>query len=267
MTDLRTQAAPAKGDAPSRPLARNVARAWLRITVVTVVVGAILAASGNFGDGGLTILSRLAYWLAVSVVGVTIGVLFGVYVLPRHWLSQRPWLAWAVIVLALWAPMSIVVALVNTWVGHWIITPALVWRVAPSTLAITAAITGLAFLVQPRNPIETHAATADSPPPKFLARLPVKLAGAELWAVEADDHYLRLHTSLGRDLILLRLGDAVRELEGIEGARTHRSWWVARSAVRGVEREDGRATLALPDGGKAPVSRAYAKVLRAHGWF
>jgi DNA-binding LytR/AlgR family response regulator len=42
---------------------------------------------------------------------------------------------------------------------------------------------------------------------------------------------------------------------------------VARAAVRDVEREDGRASLALPDGKTAPVSRAYAKVLRAGGWF
>ena len=265
MTNLRTRAEPAKAD--NRPPPRNVARAWLRIIVVTLGVGAILAASGNFGAGGLDTVWHLAFWLGVSAVGVTIGVLFGVYVLPQHWLAQRPWAAWAVIVVALWAPMSIVVALVNSWAGHRMFTLALVWRAAPSTLATTAALTALAFLVGRRDPIETHAAAADSPPPKFLERLPAKLAGGELWAVEAEDHYLRLHTSLGQDLILLRLGDAIRELEGIEGARTHRSWWVARGAVRGVEREDGRATLALPDGAKAPVSRAYVKALRAGGWF
>ncbi|MFN4104010.1 MAG: hypothetical protein ACK4GB_06940, partial [Tepidimonas sp.] len=34
-------------------------------------------------------------------------------------------------------------------------------------------------------------------PPRFLERLPAKLRGAELYAVEAQDHYLRLHTSRG----------------------------------------------------------------------
>lgn len=266
MTDLRTQGVRAKPAIDGRPPARNVARAWLRVIVVTLAVGAILAVSGGFG-GGLAVVSHLAYWLAVSAMGATIGVLFGVYVLPRHWLDRRPWVAWALIVLVLGAPMSLVVALVNTWVGHRALTPALVWRVAPSTLATTAALCALAFLIARRDPVETHAAAADSPPPKFLDRLPARLAGAELWAVEAEDHYLRLHTSLGQDLILMRLGDAVIELEGIEGARTHRSWWVARSAVRGVERDDGRALLSLPDGARAPVSRAYAKVLRASGWF
>jgi DNA-binding LytR/AlgR family response regulator len=244
-----------------------VARAWFRLIVVTAVVAAILAVSGGFGAGGMSIVSRLAYWLAISAVGVTIGVLIGVYVIPPRWFARRPWAAYAVIVLALWAPMSLVVALANAMPVRRTLTPALVWRVAPSTLATTAALSALAFLVRRRDPAETHAAAADAPPPKFLERLPPRLAGAELWAVQAEDHYLRLHTSLGQDLILLRLGDAIDELEGIEGARTHRSWWVARAAVRGVEREDGRATLALPGGMTAPVSRAYARALRARGWF
>jgi DNA-binding LytR/AlgR family response regulator len=244
-----------------------VARTWLRIIFVTTVVGAILAVSGGFGAGGLTVASRLAYWLVLSSLGATIGVLIGVYVIPRHWYTRRPWAAWGLIVLALWAPMSALAAMATAWISHTALTLILVWRVAPSTLATTAALTALAFLVRRQDPVETHAAPGDAPPPRFLDRLPPKLSGAQLWAVEAEDHYLRLHTSLGQDLILMRLGDAIVELEGIEGARTHRSWWVARAAVRGVERDDGRASIALPDGAQAPVSRAYAKVLRAAGWF
>jgi DNA-binding LytR/AlgR family response regulator len=85
--------------------------------------------------------------------------------------------------------------------------------------------------------------------------------------VEAEDHYLRLHTSRGQDLILMRLSDAVAELEGIEGAQTHRSWWVAKAAVEAARRGDGRATLQVKGGVEAPVSRAYAKALREAGWF
>jgi DNA-binding LytR/AlgR family response regulator len=85
--------------------------------------------------------------------------------------------------------------------------------------------------------------------------------------VEAEDHYLRLHTSLGQDLILMRLSDAVAELEGLEGAQTHRSWWVAKGAVTGTERLDGRAVLTLKDGAEVPVSRGFARELRAAGWF
>jgi DNA-binding LytR/AlgR family response regulator len=104
------------------------------------------------------------------------------------------------------------------------------------------------------------------PPPKFLERLPLKLRGAEVWAVEAEDHYLRLHTSKGQDLILLRLADAVDELTGIEGAQVHRSWWVARDAIADARRGDGRATLVLKDGSEVPVSRTYARIIRDLGW-
>ena len=97
------------------------------------------------------------------------------------------------------------------------------------------------------------------------------MRGARLIAVQAEDHYLRLHTDRGSDLILMRLSDALTELEGLEGAQTHRSWWAAKSAVASVARGDGRAALTL-DGGPGgelvvPVSRRYAKALRDAGWW
>ncbi|MEM9054360.1 MAG: hypothetical protein AAGB16_03460, partial [Pseudomonadota bacterium] len=46
----------------------------------------------------------------------------------------------------------------------------------------------------------------------FLERLPVKYRTANLYAVSSEDHYLRVYTSLGEELILMRLADAVREL-------------------------------------------------------
>jgi DNA-binding LytR/AlgR family response regulator len=257
------------GKAPGAPpSARDIARTWLRIIAAALVVAAIMAVSGGFGAGrGETIVWRLAYWLTLVAVGTTIGVLFGVYVMPRDAFTRRPWISWAAVILALWPPMTLLVALANHWFNRLPLTLALTLQMAPSTLATTAGITVLAVLVRPRETVETHAAAKDAPPAKFLARLPAKLGGANLWAVEAEDHYLRLHTSLGQDLILMRLTDAIAELEGIEGARTHRSWWVARAAVTRVEREEGRATLVLADGAEAPVSRAYAKILRAAGWF
>jgi DNA-binding LytR/AlgR family response regulator len=41
---------------------------------------------------------------------------------------------------------------------------------------------------------------------------------------------------------------------------------VARSAIADARRGDGRATLTLKDGTKAPVSRTYAAELRRRGW-
>jgi DNA-binding LytR/AlgR family response regulator len=132
-----------------------------------------------------------------------------------------------------------------------------------SVFAVTSVLIIINVLVARRFDVVT---SASSQPPKFLERLPLKLRGAEVWAVEAEDHYLRLHTSKGQDLILMRLSDAVPELQGIEGAQVHRSWWVARAAITDAVRGDGRATLTLKDGAEVPVSRPYARLLRQSGW-
>jgi len=98
-------------------------------------------------------------------------------------------------------------------------------------------------------------------------KLPARLRQAKLLALEAEDHYLRVHTDRGDTLILMRLSDAIAAVEACDGARTHRSWWVARSAVEDVERGDGRARLILSETLTAPVSRTYSPKLRADGWY
>jgi DNA-binding LytR/AlgR family response regulator len=84
--------------------------------------------------------------------------------------------------------------------------------------------------------------------------------------VSSEDHYLRLHTSKGSDLILMRLTDAITELEGLEGAQTHRSWWVARDAVESARRDGDNVKLMLKGGVEAPVSRPNVRALREEGW-
>ena len=97
----------------------------------------------------------------------------------------------------------------------------------------------------------------DNPVATFMERLPVKFRTADLHAISSEDHYLRVHTSLGEEMILMRLADAVRELNGAEGLQVHRSWWVAKSGVTDEKRVDGRSLLILPSGTEVPVSRSY----------
>ena len=61
--------------------------------------------------------------------------------------------------------------------------------------------------------------------------------GRDLLALEMEDHYLRIHTALGSDLILLRLRDALAELGPSRGRQVHRSWWVAEGAIASAERD------------------------------
>jgi DNA-binding LytR/AlgR family response regulator len=45
--------------------------------------------------------------------------------------------------------------------------------------------------------------------------------------------------------------------------RVHRSWWVARAGVDGIETAGDRMTIRLVSGAVAPVSRANRSAVRA----
>ncbi len=99
----------------------------------------------------------------------------------------------------------------------------------------------------------------------FLERLPVKYRTADLWAISSEDHYLRVHTSLGSDLILMRLSDAERELASVDGLRVHRSWWVSRGGIKSARRDGGKIMLTLKSGDDVPVSRSYQDAVKDAG--
>ncbi|HZZ33066.1 MAG TPA: LytTR family DNA-binding domain-containing protein, partial [Phenylobacterium sp.] len=101
----------------------------------------------------------------------------------------------------------------------------------------------------------------------FRLRLSARRREARLIAVEAEDHYLRVHTDAGAELVSARFADALAELDGAAGFQVHRSWWAAADAIEGVRWRRGRGELRLTGGLTAPVSRTYAARLKAAGWF
>ena len=237
---------------------------YLRGLVVAFVAGLFLTFSEAFGTGDAPLPKRLGYWMLMMGIGYVWGSFIATFFFRGgRWRTGSAWGDAAVASVVMSAPFTLVV---------WVITRTLLGsNISVSgipvlfgyVLLVSAALTAINMLIETRR----AAVTSASPePPKFLERLPLKLRGAEVWAIEAEDHYLRLHTSKGQDLILLRLADAVAELQGIEGLQVHRSWWVARDAITGAKRGDGRATLTLKDGAEVPVSRTYAGLLRERGW-
>jgi hypothetical protein len=236
-------------------------KGWLRGLVITLAAAAFLAFGGAFGTASSSLPVRLAYWLGLMILGWIWGGFVSRTFFRRAGETQRLWVRILLSSLTVAIPYSAVVALVGVYGlgGHYALTdiPTLILDVT----AISAVMISINVLAERQG-----MTSAGSRPAKFLERLPLKLRGAEVWAVEAEDHYLRLHTSKGQDLVLMRLSDAVAELEGIEGAQVHRSWWVAREAITEAVRGDGRATLTLKDGAEVPVSRTYARLLRERGW-
>lgn len=253
---------------PAVPIqGRTMTASLVRGTLVALAAGALLSFTGAFETFHLPFLQRLAYWTPVMLIGALWGFLCSRLVDRYIDSDQRPWLASVVVTLVIAGPLSVAVWAIT---GVFFRDGGLDLDALPYFLVPVSGITFVISLVNvliERQPIQTHAAPEGAPVSRFPDRLPKSLRGATIHAVQSEDHYLRIHTDRGSDLILMRLADAVAELEGLEGAQVHRSWWVARDAVVGVTRGDGRATLALKGGVTAPVSRRYAPALRKAGWY
>ncbi|HZV84527.1 MAG TPA: LytTR family DNA-binding domain-containing protein [Brevundimonas sp.] len=250
------------------PPARSERRVLLRGLAVALGVGALLAVAGAFGTNEAPLSWRLAYWLPVMLIGGSWGHLCGRVIERFIDMDTRPWLTVAALTAVITGPLSVVVwALTGLMFSpEGVAEPHDLPAMLAPVLAVTLAVSTLNVFLG-RTPVQTHAAAPGAAPARFPDRLPPRLRGAAIRAVQSEDHYLRLHTDRGSDLILMRLSDALTELEGLEGAQTHRSWWVARDAVRGISRGDGRALLTLEGGLQVPVSRRYARALRAAGWY
>jgi hypothetical protein len=256
--------------------AARTAAAVGRRAALVLLAALFLAFSGAFGSGQAPLATRVLYWVAAIGAGAVVELALVASVFARAgWIERRPWLGGALRVAAISLPTTVAAWALFGLVfagGH--LAPRLLPGFLLPVVAVTAAMVALMALIS-RAPQTTHAAAglaaaplpSPAPAARLVQRLPPRLRGAALLAVEAEDHYLRLHTARGSELILLRLADALAELDGIEGAQVHRSWWVARAAVAGVVRDDGRIGLRLHGGMVAPVSRTYVKALRAGGWF
>lgn len=248
----------------SRMASRWAADHW-RGLVVAAFAGLFMAVIGPFGTIEAPFAHRLLYWAPTMVGGAVLGSITSWIVGRPRRIGDNPWLLWASVSVAVSVPITVFVWLYTQFLFN--IHSGTLLYLFPNVLIISAAMTAIMVLVY-RPGAATQATPGPNPAPvRFLDRLPPKLKGAAIFAVSGEDHYLRLHTSKGSDLILLRLSDAIAELDGVEGAQTHRSWWVAREAVVTTRREGDRAVLVLKNGVEAPVSRPNLRVLREAGWF
>lgn len=101
--------------------------------------------------------------------------------------------------------------------------------------------------------------------PRLVARLPANLRGGDIWALEAEEHYTKIHTSKGNTLLLMRFSDAITEMDPQPGLQVHRSFWVSRRAVERVARVDKRWVVQLKGGLEIPVSRSYRITVQSAG--
>jgi hypothetical protein len=96
------------------------------------------------------------------------------------------------------------------------------------------------------------------PTPAFLERFDPPLKG-QVFAVQAQEHYVRVITAEGAPTTLYRFGDALRELEGLAGMQVHRSFWVADAGVVALKNGRRGMRIVLRNGEQVPVSARHAE--------
>lgn len=112
------------------------------------------------------------------------------------------------------------------------------------------------------GPADMEAPAPATPP--LRRRLPCDFRGPIL-ALQSEDHYVRVHGEGESKLVLMRLRDAISEMEGISGFQVHRSWWIARAAVQEAAPAGRSWKLVLVNGAVVPVARDSVTRLKVAG--
>lgn len=253
------------GASASRMKSRELWRGISLDLLLLLLVGLVMAELGPYRTLDAPNPLRTAYWLTAVFVSGFAGILV------NHTLAERIrgfWIRIAVVSVVITPPVTLYIYALNaSMLGlprRWWLLPQLAWQV----LVVMLLLMTLRALLW-RRVVETRTIIAPPLPEAerdFRLRLSAKRRAARLIAVEAEDHYVRVHTDKGSELVLMRFSQALEELSRAYGYRLHRSWWVAADAIEGVRWTRGGGELRMTGGIVAPVSRSHASALKSAGW-
>ena len=235
----------------------------LRDTAIIMGAAAALTFFGVYTTDGPLWVRYLMWLVTLTVGGLTSGFAIPLVFerkIAGEFVAVQSIVAAAIIALPVLVSLYLFMGVFGDWMPARYLPLQYIY-----VFAIALGFTLIGVLInRAQRPHADAAPDADSLV-RFMDRLPVKYRGADLWAVSSEDHYLRVHTSRGEELILMRLADAVRELSGAGGVQVHRSWWVAKDGVDDTRREGGKLLLVLKSGTQVPVSRTYLPAAREAG--
>jgi hypothetical protein len=227
--------------------------------------GVFMALLGPFGSSRNTLGERFVYWLILILGGGVIGIAID------ELLGRRLGGFWRRLAIdsVLMTPAVTLLVLVVSHVMFGSSMPGQgLGGLAFQVFVVCVAVMALRQLAWRAGAVVVISTPDGDPDPScaFRQRLSARRREARLLAVEAEDHYLRVHTDGGEELITLRFADALEELAATPGFRTHRSWWVAASALEAVRWRRGRGEARLSSGLVVPISRGQSAALKHAGW-
>jgi hypothetical protein len=245
------------------------ARTWTSPRFISfygaVALAVFLGFAGPFGSfQSLEPPQRYAYWFSLVGAGYLLAIATLQILRPVAAFARLPKVA-GIIVLGLIStlPQMFVVAWTLDAVFGRSTPPERMPSLYQAVVSVQLVIAGIVFwphLAPQGRPSAPAAADPDADP--FFVRVPDRL-GRDLLALEAQDHYLMVHTRRGSALIHMRLSEAVQMLPPQLGFQAHRGWWVAREAVARLRRDGHQTLIELTGGLTVPVGRTYLAAVRA----
>jgi hypothetical protein len=221
---------------------------WMRLLLFAVATGGAIGLIG-FLSGDLLIC--LFDWTGMIVIGTGLaaGTLPGLIRFGRR--LGLPLGAAAALAIALTAlPIAAAAALFSAWA--W---PREVGKMSPGdwyvrTLLVEAFIVAGWTMMEQVRRARTH---------KVAISLPTT---SDVFCLQMEDHYVRIHRPGGSTIELMPMTAAIARYGRPDGLRVHRSWWVARDAIRAVQQEGRNWRLILRDGQIVPVARSSIATIR-----
>jgi len=226
---------------------------WLRLLAFGAVAGGVVGFLGYLGGD---LLICLFNWTGMMVIGAGLAGLIVPPVVKMQRACRVPAsVALATAILAAALPVSLAAAGFGRWAwpGEATRMSLVDWYV--KTALVEAMVVGLWLVVEAhRRPV----------PDRAMPSEPLSPAVARdcVTCLQMEDHYVRVHHASASRLELMPMADAIARY-GAAGIRTHRSWWVAVSAVRAIERDGRNMRLRLDGGLIVPVARNRVAAVRA----
>lgn len=228
-----------------------------------IALGVFLGFAGPFGSfQSLAHPQRYAFWFGLVATGYGLAIATLQILRPAAAFARLPKVAAIVLVgLISTLPMMFVVAWALEVVFGRSTPPGRLVSLYLSVAAVQLVIAGIAVWphLAPHRPAPP---ADDSNTDQFFERVPDRL-GRDLLALEAQDHYLLVHTRRGSALIYMRLSEAVQILPPQLGFQAHRRWWVARKEVAEMRRDGHQTLIELTGGLTVPVGRTYLAAVRS----
>ena len=246
---------------PRRPRGERLALDLL----LFAAVGLVMTALGPYRTLEVPDLLRTAYWLVAVIGAGLVGILVDSTLGPH---VRGFWTRILVVALVMTLPVTPFIYALNAVMLDLPRRPWLLWQLGGQVLVVSLLIMAMRALLW-RRIVETRT-VVEPPLPEaeraFRLRLSARRRAARLIAVEAEDHYVRVHTDAGSELVSMRFSEALEELARAHGYRLHRSWWASADAIEQVRWKRGTGEARLAGGLVAPVSRSCAAALKEAGW-